>query len=137
MSVTVDSKVVFASLSPEHRTRVEKRAAELINEEMTLRALRKAMALTQVKLAKALGTSQESVSRLEKRSDMLLSTLSSYVEAMGGSLRLVAEFPERGAVQVQLGDILPEISSRQAKQRAAKRRRQPSGPVRARSKRAA
>jgi hypothetical protein len=46
-------------------------------------------------MAEVLGIGQESVSRLEKRSDLLLSTLRGYVKAMGGELRLVAEFPNR------------------------------------------
>jgi hypothetical protein len=49
-------------------------------------------------MAEVLGVGQESVSRLEKRTDLLLSTLQSYVKAMGGELRLVAEFPNRPPV---------------------------------------
>jgi len=65
---------------------------------MTLRELRKARKLTQVRIAKTLGIKQDSVSRLEKRSDVLLSTLRKTVEAMGGTLSLVAQFPDRGPV---------------------------------------
>ena len=54
--------------------------------------------MTQTRMAKALGISQDQVSRLEKRSDLLLSTLRKYVEGMGGSLSLIAEFPDRGPV---------------------------------------
>ncbi len=82
----------------ERLARVDARANELIAEEMTLRDLRKARALTQVKLAKTLGIGQEHVSRLEQKSDMLLSTLASYVRAMGGDLRLMAQFPDRPPV---------------------------------------
>ena len=70
----------------------------LETEEMTLRQLRRARKLTQVRLAKQLGITQDSVSRLESRSDVLLSTLRKTVEAMGGSLSLVAEFADRGPV---------------------------------------
>jgi len=73
-------------------------AARLIDEEMTLRDLRKAHELTQEHMAEALHISQDGVSRLEKRSDFLLSTLRSYIEAMGGKLRLVVEFPDRKPV---------------------------------------
>ena len=73
-------------------------AAQLIAEEMTLRELRHARKLTQVRMAKTLGITQDSVSRLEKRSDLLLSTLRKTVEAMGGNLSLVAEFPDREPV---------------------------------------
>jgi hypothetical protein len=51
-----------------------------------------------VKLAKSLGVRQEQISRLEQRSDLLISTLRGYVEAMGGRLLLVAEFPNRKPV---------------------------------------
>ena len=89
---------IIKKLSPAQRKRVEARAAELIAEEMTLRELRQARKLTQVRMAKALGITQDSVSRLEKRSDLLLSTLRKTVEAMGGNLSLVAEFPDRAPV---------------------------------------
>ena len=68
-------------------------AAEFIAEEMTLRELRKARQLTQVSVARELGINQDAVSRLEQRSDLLLSTLRKTVEAMGGSLSLIARFP--------------------------------------------
>ncbi len=96
MPVNVDEKI--RKLSAAQRKKVEVRAAELIAEEMTLRELRKARNLTQMRVAKQLGITQDSVSRLEKRSDLLLSTLRKTVEAMGGSLSLVAEFPDRAPV---------------------------------------
>lgn len=80
------------------RKKVEVRADGLIAEEMTLQELRQARKLTQVRMAKVLGISQDGVSRLEKRSDLLLSTLRKSVEAMGGNLSLVAEFPDREPV---------------------------------------
>lgn len=96
MSVNVNDKI--KKLSPAQRKKVEARAAELMAEEMTLRELRKARKLTQVRMAKSLGITQDSVSRIEKRSDLLLSTLRKTVEAMGGNLSLVAEFPDRAPV---------------------------------------
>ncbi len=85
-------------LSPTRRKKVDARAAQLIAEEMTLQELRRARKLTQVRMAKALGISQDGISKLEKRSDLLLSTLRKSVEAMGGRLSLVAEFPDRDPV---------------------------------------
>ncbi len=85
-------------LSSARRKKIEARAAQLLAEEMTLQELRQARKLTQVRMAKALGITQEGVSRLEKRSDLLLSTLRKTVEAMGGNLSLVAEFPDRDPV---------------------------------------
>lgn len=89
---------IIKKLGAAQRKKVEARAAELIAEEMTLRELRRARKLTQVKMAKSLGITQDSVSRIEKRSDLLLSTLRRTIEAMGGSLSLVAEFPDRAPV---------------------------------------
>jgi DNA-binding XRE family transcriptional regulator len=85
-------------LSPARRKKIDARAAQLIAEEMTLQELRQARKLTQVRMAKTLGITQDGVSRLEKRSDLLLSTLRKAIEAMGGNLSLVAEFPDRDPV---------------------------------------
>ena len=85
-------------LSPERRRWVEQRAEALAAEEMSLRQLRRAVRQTQVEVAQRLGVNQENVSRLERRDDLLLSTLSKYVGAMGGKLSLVAEFPDRPPV---------------------------------------
>ena len=90
---------VISGLDPARRRKVEARAAAL-TEEMTLRELRKARQLTQVTVARQLGISQDGVSRLEQRSDLLLSTLRRTVEAMGGSLSLIATFPDRPPVEL-------------------------------------
>jgi DNA-binding XRE family transcriptional regulator len=104
MAVSLEDKL--ARLPQERRAKVDARAAELIAEEMTLRELRRALDRTQVTLARQLGVKQETISRLEKRSDMLLSTLRSYVEAMGGELDLMAKFPDRPAVRLTaLADV--------------------------------
>jgi transcriptional regulator with XRE-family HTH domain len=89
-----------ASLPPQEQAVIKKRSAELINEVETLQQMRKARALTQKKLAKKLGIAQVAVSRMESRSDLLLSTLRSYVEAMGGTLDLVVRFPDRAPVKL-------------------------------------
>src|SRR6266513_4967830 len=94
----VNVNEIIRKLSTAERRKVEDRTAEIIAEEMSLRDLRKARRLTQARVAKALGITQDSVSRLEKRSDLLLSTLRKTVEAMGGNLSLVAEFPDRPPV---------------------------------------
>jgi len=84
---------LMAQLGAERRKRVEARAAELLAEERSLRDLRQAHRLTQQHMAKRLGVRQHSISRLEQRSDMLLSTLRDYIGKMGGELVLVAHFP--------------------------------------------
>jgi DNA-binding XRE family transcriptional regulator len=86
------------ALSVSRRKKIAARAAELVAEEMTLQELRRARKVTQVRIAKELGIRQEGVSRLEKRSDLLLSTLRKAVRAMGGDLQLVAAFPDREPV---------------------------------------
>jgi len=98
--MALDVEDVIARLDPAERRKVEEMAAELIAEEMTLRELRKARALTQASVARELGISQDAISRLEKRSDLLLSTLRRTVEAMGGSLSLIARFPDRPPVEL-------------------------------------
>jgi DNA-binding XRE family transcriptional regulator len=70
-----------------------------------LKDLRKSAKQTQEELALALGVGQDTISRLEKRSDMLLSTLRHYVECVGGHLTLVATFPDQPPVIIDhLGD---------------------------------
>lgn len=88
---------ILDALPTERRAVVDHRAAELA----TLKDLRQAMQKTQVDLAAALHVGQDSISRLEKRSDMLLSTLRGYIEAMGGTLEIVARFPNRPPVTIE------------------------------------
>lgn len=107
-------------IGAERRKKVAARAAALIAEEMTLQELRQARQLTQVRIAKALGISQDGVSRLEKRSDFLLSTLRKTVEAMGGNLSLVAEFPDREPV------VLSGIAETEPEPTPTRRRPAPS-----------
>jgi len=88
---------VIAGLPKERQQRIEVRAMELA----TLKDLRLAFQQTQEQLAAELGVGQDAISRLEKRSDMLLSTLRHYVEGMGGTLELVARFPNRPPVVIE------------------------------------
>ena len=108
---------IIKKLSPARRKKVAARAAELMAEEMSLRELRKARKLTQTRVAKVLGITQDSVSRLEKRSDLLLSTLRRTVKAMGGEVRIVAQFPDRAPV------VLSYLSEERHPRRKSTRRR--------------
>jgi DNA-binding XRE family transcriptional regulator len=81
-------------MSPESRARTK----ELL-ENMALDELRAARELTQVTLAKLLNVSQSEVSKIENRADMYVSTLASYVKAMGGQLEICAVFPD-GKVKI-------------------------------------
>ena len=86
---------------PERRNRIERIAAELmVADEMTLRELRQARGHTQARVAGELGISQNSISRLEMRRDILLSTLRRTVGAMGGDLSLTVRFPDRPPVEL-------------------------------------
>ena len=109
---------IIKKLSPAQRKKVEARPAQLIAEEMTLRELRHARKLTQVRMAKVLGITQDSVSRLEKRSDLLLSTLRKTVKAMGGDVRIIAEFPDREPV------VLSELSEDEPSRKSSRRHAQ-------------
>jgi hypothetical protein len=71
-------------------------------------------------LAMLMGVEQENVSRLERRADLLLSTLSSYVAAMGGKLRPIAEFPDRQPVTISLADITDAPPARPARRGVAR-----------------
>lgn len=95
---TLDQKM--KKISTTRRKKINERAADLIAEEMSLRDLRQAHKYTQERIAETLGIGQDGVSRLEKRTDLMISTLRSYVEAMGGRLSIVAEFPDRNPVVV-------------------------------------
>lgn len=88
---------LMADLPAARRVAVEARAGKLA----TLKDLRQAAKQTQQDLAVSLGVGQDTISRLEKRSDMLLSTMRRYVEAMGGSLELVVQFPNRPPVVIE------------------------------------
>ena len=104
MATTLNAKI--KQLSPKRQKKVRARANELIAKEMTLSDLRKALELTQKELSKKLHIKQDGISRLERRSDLLLSTLNGYIEAMGGHLKITAEFPDRQPVILHgIGDI--------------------------------
>lgn len=79
-------------MSPERQKKIKANAEKLL-EAMKLNELRKTQRLTQEKLAEKLDTKQASLSRLESQSDMYISTLQRYIEAMGGELDLIARFP--------------------------------------------
>lgn len=117
MARTLDE--VIAGLPADQQLDIATAAARLIEDEMTLRDLRKAHELTQTRMAEALHISQDGASRIERRSDFLLSTLRSYVEAMGGQLRLIAEFPDRKPVMITGLDSLGGADKAQRRGRKA------------------
>lgn len=85
-------------MSPASRAKAEAKAQSLL-AEMPLHELRQARGLSQKMLAEVLHVQQPSIAKMEKRTDMYLSTLRSHIEAMGGQLEVVARFPD-GAVKI-------------------------------------
>ena len=86
-------------IPPEQRARIDKQARKIL-EEMTLNDIRLSRRCSQIELADLLEIRQASVSKLERRSDIHLSTLRKYIEALGGELVIQAEFPE-GVVRIR------------------------------------
>jgi DNA-binding XRE family transcriptional regulator len=101
-------------LSPEQEEET-RRYVKSVVEAVTLNQLREARSLTQANLAAILGVNQGSVSKMEKRTDMYVSTLRSFIQAMGGQLQITAVFPE-GEVQIDQFEsvAVPPEDSKQA-----------------------
>jgi transcriptional regulator with XRE-family HTH domain len=93
-------------MDPERQERIRKRTEEML-AELPLHELRQARALSQQELAEVLGLNQATISKLERRTDMYLSSLRRFVEAMGGELEISARFPE-GKVLIRLFEDLEE-----------------------------
>lgn len=111
----------LGALDPARRAGVEAEADRLHTQYLTLQELRKAKELTQVQLAETLGIQQATVAKYERQSDLLLSTLTSYVRAMGGNLKLMVEFRGKAPVAIEgLGDT----EEPRRRRRAAREERQ-------------
>lgn len=80
---------------PAAALRQARKKTDAMLEEVALQTLRQEQGISQENLAELLTTKQANVSRLERRTDMRISTLRSYVEALGGKLQLTAEFPSK------------------------------------------
>ena len=104
---------IMDALPKRRRMRIEARYRELKEDVESLRALRKAAGKAQADVAAALKIKQPSVSKIEKQADMYLSTLRSYVEAIGGELDLIIRLPPRRAMRLrQLGDLVSASAKR-------------------------
>lgn len=97
-------KVLQVKMTPEARARSRSLAKRMM-ATMALQEIRRARRTTQTKLAKALKVNQAAVSKLERRTDMYISTLRSYVEAMGGHLDVIARFNEGSVKIAQFKDL--------------------------------
>ncbi len=98
MPVTLEE--MMARLPADERKEILERAEELKREYRALQKLRKTLGKSQAAVARKMGVSQPSVAQMEKRKDWMLSTLASYVEALGGKLRLVVELPGQPAIHL-------------------------------------
>ena len=96
-------KTLREKMSPESRQRSRTLAAKY-RGEMPLNELREALAITQVHLARILRVNQAAVSKMERRTDMYVSTLQDFIKAMGGELKITAKFPDGSVEITQFGD---------------------------------
>jgi DNA-binding XRE family transcriptional regulator len=113
---------VIASLPRDRQEQIEARYDELRQEVEGLRELRQIAGKAQEDVATALNIKQPSVSKIENQADMYLSTLRSYVEAIGGKLELTVRLPARPPVRIgHLGD-LTQRAAKPAGRRAGSRR---------------
>lgn len=103
---------VIAALPEARQRRIEARLDQLVDEVDSLGELRRVAGKAQADIAEALNIKQPSVSKIERQADMYLSTLKSYVEAMGGELDLIVRLPERAPLRIErLGDVMPAPSA--------------------------
>lgn len=91
---------ILADLPPERQGRIDARYRELRQEVASLAEIRRLAGWLQADVANALNVKQPSVSKIEKQGDMVLSTLRSYVEAIGGELELTVKFAKGPALQL-------------------------------------
>jgi len=127
MTVSLDEMIAMES--EKSQKRIAEMAAELIAEELSLRQMRRLRKLTQSSLSKKLKIGQEGVSRIEKRTDLYISTLRGYVEGVGGKLSLVVEFPDRPPVV--LAGLGEEDAKKKKKRKAKAKAKSKSGTRRA------
>ena len=91
---TIPARDLIDKLPTERRARIARRTAQLVAEQVALSELRKGQKISQTELARRLRGKQVYVSRFERRSDVRISGLAKYVEALGGTLDLVVSFPD-------------------------------------------
>lgn len=104
---------IIAALPADEQEAIEARYQDLKQEVEGLRELRQITGKAQAEIASALNIKQPSVSQIERQTDMYLSTLRSYVEAVGGELELTVKLPKRPALRIHhLGDVAPAIATK-------------------------
>ena len=98
MSIKLDD--FLAELPVTEQAAIKARGEELIAQEAGLRDLREARRRSQKQIAEKLGINQAAVSKMERRTDMYVSTLRDLIRAMGGELEIIAHFPNHSSVRI-------------------------------------
>jgi DNA-binding XRE family transcriptional regulator len=107
---------IWDDLPEDRKKRIHTRAEELESEYLSLQELRKEAGITQADVSKLLHMEQGNISRLEKNSDMLLSTLRGYIEAVGGKLNLIVELPNKPPIVLEgIGDLIEDSKPKKVK----------------------
>lgn len=122
---------ILSDLPAKRRTRVDARYRELKQQVEGLAQLRRLAGRMQAEIAEAMEIRQPSVSKIETQTDMLLSTLRSYVEAIGGELHLVVKLPDRQPLELLPSASSAATTSLRARPRAGEPRRRSPAKVKA------
>ncbi|PDW02227.1 XRE family transcriptional regulator [Candidatus Viridilinea mediisalina] len=101
----------IANLSDEMQASIAKETQRLVAEEMTLRELQRIRAMSQRKVGEVLHVNQAMVSQIEQSTDIYLNTLRSYIEALGGELNIVVQFPDRAPMNIHQFSDLEKVHS--------------------------
>jgi predicted transcriptional regulator len=99
--VAIPVKKVLSSLPKSRQKSIQVKAEAYIREYRSLQELRQSLGLTQTEVAERQGVRQVNISNLEKRTDMHISTLKKYIEALGGTLEINVRFPDKSIVKVK------------------------------------
>jgi transcriptional regulator with XRE-family HTH domain len=98
--MAIKARDYIAKLPEREQEAIKVEARRLIAEELSLAGIREARRQSQVELANKLGVQQPAVSKIESQTDLYLSTLPEYIDAMGGKLKIIALFPDREPVRI-------------------------------------
>lgn len=124
---------IIKALPKDRQEKINSRAEKLIAEYETLQELRRALNVTQVEMADEMGVAQESISRMEKRRDMLLSTLVRAIAGLGGKLDLTVHFKDKPSVSlgrlVDASVVTPARDAARTRHRVAPVAKKAVGPA--------
>jgi DNA-binding XRE family transcriptional regulator len=98
--MTIKARDYIAKLPAHEQAAIKAEAQRLVSEELSLSGIRVALQQSQAELASKLGVQQPAISKMERQTDLYLSTLRGYIVAMGGELEIVARFPNRAPVRI-------------------------------------